>query len=471
MLKILIVDDEMIYRQHIESLINDENRRGIIGFATNGKHALEQYDLLRPDVVISDVKMPVMNGIEMSRKLQDINPDVNIILLTAYGEIDYAIQAVGCNIRKYFLKHKLSEKSLNDELEKINAEITRNQCTGLKHLCVYKEVNFNTFFTQNSLSVFYLDVNEDNIYSKIELDLKRQEVFYYINKESNLLLLVSSMEYSQCIEHVNNVLHKIKQSHSFQFYAAGTSIVHGDINKKYSHVLAELFDKVTLGIVGEKIKSMDKYIDDNALEYLSDKHVMKLASIIKHYLYLSMDIVDAEFIIIKFYWVVLDYCKSNLLDESRIFGNDINSILSNVKECIKNNDLKKITQNLMQICMNFEQELFLSEYNFYHKKTKQALNIVHRHYMEKITLDHIAQELDISKGYFCNVFKKDMGKSFIEYLTMYRIKTAKTLLSETDKKIYEISQLVGYDNYQYFSLLFKKTVKMWPVEYRKISRK
>lgn len=123
--KVLLVDDEEEVRNAIEQRINwEELGFEVIGKAQNGVKAMEIAEKLQPDVVITDIKMPYMNGLELARNLKEENPGVRILILTGFDEFEYAKEAVHLEVEEYILKpinaNELSEclKRLKNVLDK-----------------------------------------------------------------------------------------------------------------------------------------------------------------------------------------------------------------------------------------------------------------------------------------------------------------------------------------------------------------
>jgi len=123
--------------------------------------------------------------------------------------------------------------------------------------------------------------------------------------------------------------------------------------------------------------------------------------------------------------------------------------------------------------LNWFASLFVNINNYfeeigtrYSPKIKKAIDYISKNYEKPIDLDNIAEELGITKIYFCYLFKKETGTNFISYLNNYRIDKAKKLLRTTDLKVGEIANSVGFKNFQYFSLIFKKITGKSPGDFR-----
>ena len=128
MISVMIVDDEYIVREDLKTLI-DWEKEGfqIVAEAENGVRGLGMYRQFRPQLIFADIKMPVMDGLAMSQKILEENPETKIILLTAYSDFDYARKAMEQEIHSYLLKHEIDEESLIRELGRVKEVIEGNE--------------------------------------------------------------------------------------------------------------------------------------------------------------------------------------------------------------------------------------------------------------------------------------------------------------------------------------------------------
>ena len=122
--KILIVDDEYLLRQGIKHLV-DWRKEGfeIVGEASNGKEALDLIEMLKPHIVISDIVMPVMDGIDLAKIMKSKYPEVQIVILSGYGDFDYVKSTFKVGVNDYILKPKLNPEELLLLLKNIASNI------------------------------------------------------------------------------------------------------------------------------------------------------------------------------------------------------------------------------------------------------------------------------------------------------------------------------------------------------------
>ncbi|KKX99908.1 response regulator [Paraclostridium benzoelyticum] len=136
MLDIIVVEDEAPIRDWIAYTIsNISNEFNVLASASNGKEAYELALNLNPKVIISDIKMPIMGGIELTKKIKEVFPDIYVILLTNYAEFSYAKEAISCGVYEYLVKSDIRPKELKEILDKVNEsekELEKNKASRLQ---------------------------------------------------------------------------------------------------------------------------------------------------------------------------------------------------------------------------------------------------------------------------------------------------------------------------------------------------
>ena len=136
MLDIIVVEDEAPIRDWIAYTIsNISDEFNVLASASNGKEAYELALNLKPKVIISDIKMPIMGGIELTKKIKEVFPDIYIILLTNYAEFSYAKEAISCGVYEYLVKSDIRPKELKEILDKVNEsekELEKNKASRLQ---------------------------------------------------------------------------------------------------------------------------------------------------------------------------------------------------------------------------------------------------------------------------------------------------------------------------------------------------
>lgn len=162
MLNILVVEDEAPIRDWIVyniSKISDDYK--VLGSANNGKEGLELAKNLKPEVIISDIKMPIMNGIELTKKIKEIMPNIYVVLLSNYAEFDYAKQAISYGVFEYLIKSDIRPKELEEVLSNIEKDIVFKEELFLNKEDETTEIKYdkNKYSKSIRMALEYIDSN------------------------------------------------------------------------------------------------------------------------------------------------------------------------------------------------------------------------------------------------------------------------------------------------------------------------
>ncbi len=267
MLQVIIADDDLYVRQGLKAMIKwEEIGAEVIKYCKNGKEAVAVLEEQKVDLIISDVKMPFVNGVELSRLVSENYPETNVVLISAYSDFEFAQEAVRNNVREYILKPMDLEKI--EELSKL-----------VHHLALEKEMNEKLKFFCHSATVKKnirnaLDVGEFNlIYEMLSLDDKHMRASYVILKEFFWQMIDILSEYIE-----ENGYDYATESSTMEIFSKTTDkqeIMEFTINQ-YSDLqhFLESDRKSNKDVVMERIK---RYIDNNYTDkcistaYLAEK--------------------------------------------------------------------------------------------------------------------------------------------------------------------------------------------------------
>lgn len=506
MIKILVAEDMDITREDILGLIEWEQ----YGFellppARNGKIGLEYALQYRPDIILTDIKMPVMTGLDMIDEIRKKDPDIKFILLTAYEEFELAKRAVDMGAQAFILKYEIDSQVLLRELNKCaeaikkerdvksitaRARLGRLLDEGEKMQLAQENVSGKTAYRErcfqwigNSilLNVWRLkmrkDIGEENLQ-----DLLKEEVWNYrftclkITEREFVIFLKSRdgsslMEQERYVsEFILSVQEIFREQLDTQIAVAVGGIVRNSqdipaarrkgaellqyrifrkggciLVKKPEECPSEWKEQILkeVEIIGNDIREENYQRAGEKIEALYEKGIAKIQSIA---LLKKATIKLSYYFREKGYEVKLpefdewlERVEINLLQESVYHTAErFGYLLEILKECT-------VRQ--------------------YSRKVREAMAYMRAHYPEDIGLNETALHLDISPIYLSHLFKKETGITFSAYVTGLRIERAKELLRQGDKKIYEISEIVGYQTVQYFSKVFKKETGKNPKEF------
>ncbi|GKX32259.1 DNA-binding response regulator [Vallitalea longa] len=415
MIKMMIVDDEPLIRKGFTITIDWESYGiVIVGEAANGKEALVKIEKLEPDIIVTDIKMPIMDGIDLSKEITKKYSDIKIIILSGYNEFEYAQQILKTNACDYLLK-PVNVEELIKLVIKLKGEI-------IKHKEKKEIIN-----KKDKLIECY----KDDIKSKILKDI-----------------LIPNYSSS------NDILEQAK-------------FIGLDLEgESYCVFIVKMDMEVAKGqrYLTKKQKDIGNLIRDilqiyNFKGFICYTHYNFLACILVN----NKELKNAY---IQFYENLKDNLSKSIEEKFCIGVGTICNNIHEISDSYKN--AKYVLDNLTFLGKN--SVVFYdnkdSNINKYKKIVKVAIDYVYANYDRNITLAQVAEFVLISPNYFSKIFKEETNKNFIDWLNELRIHKAKNLLKDPLLKIYEVAEKVGYSDYKYFSYNFKKYTGISAKDYR-----
>lgn len=462
---ILIVDDEKITREGISQLI-DWQQYGfkVIGLAENGKVGLEMTRKLLPDLIITDIKMPEMTGLEMIEILRQENIKSEFIILSGYSDFEYAKKAIKTGVISYILK-PIDEDELIESLKKYNEKFQHTN-NNLKTLLINKlfgpdDTGLEQYSQINFCWVIEGDSNDikqrlDNLQIEyIELEYLKKVLFVLLAKEmtddfSSLFIniftgdgSVISTGWQAAETSLNDVLPKLMDLNK-QRYLFDNSLIWPEGIKRFRNS------------VDAKEGSIDDYIDEILNPPFTDKTNIKYSNRIKSLAFNKDEAIN--FILFDFHQIrtqIQQTLNIGLID----YHFEIKNELYETKEL---NEAVKI----LNIYMKKYQDQIAREFGS-KSAIHQIIQYIDTNYADEMTLKSIAKQFGYNRSYLGKKIKEETKKSFNRYLEDKRMEQAIKLLTATNLPIYEISNQIGYKNEEYFYKIFKEHFFVSPTEYRK----
>lgn len=507
MIKIMIADDEMWIRTSLKNKINWSDSLILCGEASNGFEALDLAGNLRPDIIITDVRMPGMDGLELISRLLTFLPDLQPIIISGYNEFSYVKSAIELNACGYVLK-PIHKDELNATVDKAIAQIHRNN---LLRLTTQSQLNLLHTFLQ---SLYHNEPVSEEHFQEVTANLKFHSQFAYI-------LLIRFLDSQESLDYADQQLNKVIASISSQ-YICNIFVVSDTIYGiyltsqlpvdilQYSRTLmkqlsarAALDVSIALSPMAASFHQLPAAFEA-ARRGLALMHPYSIHEIIlpqppeqeRKTIVLPKEIAQE----------IIDSIYSHNSSALREAIEHLNHFIRNTPGITlydSNRLLYLLLGDLMRILYewNCSKELIdqgialmkeLSEYQpgkdypsqFYHycqgllSSTKMQTSIaqsVHSaeqyilsNYQKNISLKDIASLFYLNPSYFSASFKNITGKNFSEYLTSVRMEQAKLLLNDKTLKINQIARMVGYEDCSYFGKSFRKYTGLIPSEYQKI---
>ncbi len=523
---VLLVDDEEEVIQVIMKKINWEGVGfSVIGHAGNGVKALELVEEYQPDVVMTDIKMPYMDGLELSTRIKAEFPETKILFFTGFDEFEYAREAVHLEVEEYILKpvnsmelvnvftqlklkldQEISEKRNVEILEKYYMEslplLQRNFYTTLlegriseKELSGYLSdyrISFSgpcfcCLVIHTSSSQVPENMNprllSTSVQKQAEEHLGRRwqaRCFPYLGNTILIAQLKREEEISEltdeCERFCRYARHMIGAVVTVGIGVVCKNIL--ELAHSYSSAREALSYRVIYGT--SKAINMKEIVpqEGEKSELKSDVELSELfkkiclgseteiVGAVDHYLHhISFSEKSLQQYHIHVMELVTALYRFSVNHEivSEAFAGNMKMQYNRLSD-LEPGALRKW---LIELSFSFREELLHVQSRSMKSFISRAKEYVESNYMdEDLSLDGVCRFLGVSNSYFSTIFKKETGNSFIGYLTDYRMDQASRLLIETNEKSYIIAKQVGYTDPNYFSYVFKRRFGVSPSRYR-----
>lgn len=495
MYSVYLLDDEPFILEGLRYIVPwEEYGFNIVGSAGNGEDGFNEIMKSDIDLIITDIMMPKMTGLELISKLKEENYDTNFIVISAFQEFKYAKKAMNMGAENYLLKPidteelsenlkriykniKLKEKNILDKsivknnlLSKLlTEEYEENTITNLEELdIVFKENNY-------CVAMIELSNTSCDIGIILKEKIKNNKFRYCIKSKSRALLIISEENRDILISELSELKTEImKVSNSIVYISVGkyvNSIKDIYISYKTSIEISEYkmiySDKSWIKIYKEQsLKQNDIYIEFEELKkILVSKDISKTSDYIKKIFEKLKNEEDLTPNQIKMKSVEIFLNVYNYFNESKIIKD-----LHKYFECIVNNHstVDEIELQLINMLKHIQMKLEQADESISPVILK-LLEYIEENYKYDLNLKEISDKLNINAIYLGQLFQRETGTLFSDYINNFRVNKAKKLLSDTTLKASEVGVLVGYTNKNYFYRKFKNIAGVTPSEWRKIN--
>lgn len=524
MLKLLIADDEYLDLETIKMIVaNNVKDIEIIATVSTGREAIEKSINLKPDIVFMDIYMPGISGIEAIRQIKNVNSEILFIIISAYEYFDYAKEALNLGVIEYMLK-PVKKNKLIETIENIKKIINNKRNSILKEIELkektdkvipYLEQQFisdkllnsssldDIEFYENTFSMdlrhgyammFLLEEQEMEKEESLKLNYQRQSFYdsIYIKLKSLCTCLVgqptsdriivfiaikeekySELTKEKAITIGNMVMEKIRGLSNLKFKIG--------IGRKYdvngfvkSH--DEAFKAALIASSGSVIYYEDAiFVNSKADAYLRHKEKVFLNNILMGNIKKTVEAFkDIYIYLISNYYEDINSVKSKLIYLLHIIDKNLPYNINNLDEA-----KEKVILNILRTNKKDELRLqFLQYFSDICEKVQNQkkgdknqsipiiLDYINNNYYCDISLKDVSKNVNFSYNYLSKVFKDEIGKNFVDYLTEVRMEKSTKLLANQNLSVKEICQKIGYHDPNYYSKAFKRVTGMTPTEYR-----
>jgi len=519
MINVCIVDDEKNIREGIRMLIDWETLGcQITGLCASGLAALQFIRENPVDIVVTDIKMPTMDGLDLSRKLKDEFEDIRVIILTAYSEFSMARDALRYGVSDFIVKNDFMEE-LPPAIEKNVKYICENraQKERLDSLALTGKVDgfegLIEMVTGNPNRAVRIDEQTLNRYSDRYYIICACEINSYedsrgedhnpVDMFKNLLKIsLKNCEYTVCefsdrliflginyeksggidihriVGYLDNMLIMVEEFMRVQIKIGISSQYEklesmGEACAEAKDVLAKIdsngcllkvYDGNLHAINGELI-DVDRYVEgicELTFDETKDDAVELLKSFAKELMESDCTFDQCRLYMLVVFSALIHKAVRYQLSVELDFNEYEKEVYKKVHRANTVWELamlgEEIVGRLREICVGKQ--------NFKNELVKKVDDCIREMYKEELTLQIISGEIYLNSSYVSRAYKKMTGKTVTEAITLYRVGKAKEMLTGTNKKIYEIAESVGFKDAAYFTNVFAKYENISPSDYR-----
>ncbi len=523
MYSVFIVDDEIIVRDGIRNKIDwEKSGFTFCGEAGDGEIALSMIQDLKPDIIITDIKMPFMDGLELSRMVKKLLPWTKIIILSGHDEFEYAKKAISIGIVDYILKPFTSEellasmnravedldkekrrfsdiKKMEESLksasllakEKLLTDIVLGVITGVDAVRMAADMKIDLISRYYTVCVCEIQPAGGNSSKLIEAKSRLLSIaennpkptVFFISPERAVFIL-KNMQLEQAEEDsyklANAVEHEISAgTDSFVVTSIGITVDRiAKINDSYNSAVQYLnqnrlvsgknriinsSDCTESGVAPYDLKENDPLVE--RIRYADEGEIEQ---IVTHYLECIDEVRDDFASTASYLLVDIIMSVSKLIED---LGGDVKEI---APEILSRSFVTGAVSS-KEIFTTEVKRILLTVLAWRNSRTQGKYGTVilrAKKYIEEnfanpdICLMSTAKAVNMSPNHFSSVFSQECGMTYIEYLTNVRIERAKKLLKNTTMRSSEIAYEIGFSDPHYFSFIFKKITGCSPQEFR-----
>lgn len=514
MKKVMLVDDEILIRESIRNCVDWEHEGfTYCGDASDGEIAIPLIEEWMPDILITDIKMPFMNGLELSAVVRQRMPDIRIVILTGHDEFQYAQSALRIGVEDYCLKpvgsselvellHKISKRIDKERQDKKKSAYTREKllsdlCGGL--IATSEAIETSTSISVSLIARFYavaiFDIRIPEEQSSEEL-LRIEQAEHAVGTRIESLIQVLSYKRSR------SETIWILKANDREMIANALREIAGTLRYELQNSLGCEFS-VGVGSIQDRLQGIhSSYLeadDDKNLQRLTYQNKLVFMNLIKESSVTNILLDRNRF---------LEYMKIGTSVNAQAFIQEFTSELqsldwqSSMYGCYLLNDItleafraakqsfqsdhntsdsiQDLQRQIREIacwedCVRYLLTLLdrlwlwrskgSDQYGVLIGSVKQYIQLHYNN--DQLSLQEVSRHVSVSPSHLSKVFSQETNQTLTEYLTQTRIRKAMELLKSTRSKTFEIAFEVGYHDQHYFSNIFKKNTGMTPMEFRR----
>lgn len=523
--KVLLVDDEPVILRSLEVAIPwDELGISLVGKARNGEEALQLFHQQTPDIIVSDIRMPSIDGITLMSKVMQFNSKLIFIVISGYGDFEYARESIRLGAADYLLK-PIDHEELTEMLRKSVAKLTADRIAKEQNEQLLHSVQALSLLARERMFAELIDGNQSPLQHMQWLEYSLLQNPYYIAVVQLDHFATMNKQWTQEEKRlwffaIRNILEEWSAKHDglavFPFHSGEWIVLFEDTTEQQKRKLGEdivqhikQYSKLSCSVgISIKVEGIEQlhsayqsacdalhqrfyaahenvFIDlDKEDQHIEATTAWTYPKQIESALVSSIRTLELTKILKLLDQMKLELEAGGLMKDSLIryiveiavishrefehmnlkVERSIDKLLQNLQDA---STLEKAIDTLKLAFTHWiEHNLMQQSHDDGTTLISKAKNYINNHYHNDIGIDEVSEFVGLSASHFCTLFKQVTGSTFLEYVTQCRIEKAKYILLNTEVKVYQLAPLVGYQDSRYFTQVFKKLTGMTPSEYR-----
>jgi two-component system response regulator YesN len=523
--KLILVDDEDEVRGRISSKISEESGFKVVGTAGNGHDALELIDKHSPHVVITDIRMPFVDGLELAGTIKREYPTIRVAFITGYDEFDYAKEAIDLGVRSYLTK-PLTQNEVSDFLTKLKGELDEEFRANIQHELMQSRYEDSLpLLIDNSFSLFLSNATSGDsdeiqflighgiilkkvsrlLYIHVERDegdpdvfkrekrkisvrtsvkdllIRRGLPFHHFTYQEGIVFIIekTGTEFRDTLdEALLEAVQTARMYHEARIDIGVSADFKGfdELKRAYLEARRSLADSQFLSTgriayfeeMGNSVHNTIVMSDadlktlDYAVKFGSDENLRSVIHEVRTTL-ASMDDapVDYRLYVLNLLSIATGFASSIGVDITTVCEGDVLETVGRLTGLEQAFDWFYATVSNLRRA-NLQVKMSNSELLL-----EKAIAFMSSNFSNpSLNLEQTCDAVGVSVSYLSLLFKKHKDLTFVKYLTGLRLDRAKELLKYSGDRIIEIAEQCGYKDVYYFSHSFKKTVGISPKQYR-----
>lgn len=515
MYRILVVDDEKIERSGLTSLIRKFNMPFEIFEAANGRQAVQLLEREHMDVMLTDIRMPLMDGLELIKWVCEHRPGIHIAINSAYGEFEYAQKAMGMNVREYVLKpvdieqfqqtmqrliglcqedcarekrQNVTEKALEENRKYKEKTALSQLLTAASPPLLPPEAQ--AFYKQNFSGKWvtlvlaechrsFFDVYGEQ-FTKLLQKYAPAPFYLLIPAENQAIIFLygeKPVEEHDTEALGRTLLGKVRQLYGTEMFFTVTGPINTcaglskcwaelEISSEYKFFASE----------GNVVFSKGGYVTSTKMDTVLESLVNRISEDITYKDYgkaihnmetLFNTLEKQKALSILF----VKHLFAGLLTRAAQSGADPmdgDEMTTMLKEVVASTNLYTLKEYVVEKMEEIaKSESGDAEQGAGSRAVEQAVSIIRQEYADnQINLDYLADRVYLSPSYLSSVFKAETGESLVKFLTRYRLERAQELLLHTNNKVADVGKQVGFSSSSYFVTVYRNFFGVSPSQYR-----